>query len=215
MRIAELWRYPVKSMRGERLERAEVLGDGLAGDRLLRVEDERGLVTARRKQRLVGVATGIDGGGEPLVEGEAWDSAASAERVRVLAGPDARLVRTDGGERFDAAPILVCTDGALAAHGADRRRFRPNVVVSGVEGLGERGWLGAELRLGGAVLRVVEPCRRCAVTTIDPDTIAIDPGVLVRVNDEFGGIMGVYCAVAEPGTIAVADEVRAGGGAEV
>lgn len=209
MRVAELWRYPVKSMRGERLERAEVLADGIAGDRLLRVEDERGLVTARRKQRLIGVATGIGRAGEPLVEGEVWDSAGVADRVRELAGPEARLVRTDGGKRFDAAPILVCTDGALVAHGADRRRFRPSIVVSGVDGLGERGWVGGELRVGEVVLRAVEVCERCAITTIDPDTIEIDPDVLRRTNEEFEGIMGVYCVVARPGTIAVGDEVDA------
>jgi uncharacterized protein YcbX len=210
MRVAELWRYPVKSMGGDRLERAEVLGDGFAGDRLLRLEDERGLLTARRKQRLVGVGTGLDDRGEPLVEGQPWDSEAVAERVREVAGAEARLVRTDRGKRFDAAPVLVCTDGALAAHGADRRRFRANVVVSGVGGLAERDWLGRELRLGEAVLRVVEPCERCAVTTIDPDTSAVDPEVLRRVNEEFGGVMGMYCAVVKPGTIAVADEVVAG-----
>ncbi|HEX6115768.1 MAG TPA: MOSC N-terminal beta barrel domain-containing protein [Solirubrobacterales bacterium] len=212
MRVAELWRYPVKSMRGERLARADVLADGFAGDRLLRVEDGRGLVTARRKQRLVGVETGIDGAGEPLVEGEAWELPATAARVRELVGPEARLVRTDGGKRFDAAPVLVCTDGALAAHGADRRRFRPNVVVIGVEGLGERDWVGGELTIGEVVLRVVEVCERCAVTAIDPDTIEVDPEVLRRTNEEFGGIMGVYCAVARTGTIAVADEVKVGDG---
>jgi uncharacterized protein YcbX len=212
VRVAELWRYPVKSMRGESLARAEVLADGFAGDRLLRVEDERGLVTARRKQRLVGIETGIGGDGEPTIEGKPWRSPAVGELLGRVVGEHGRLVRTDGGARFDAAPVLVLTDGALAAHGADRRRFRPNVVVSGVEGLSEREWLGRELRLGEVVLRAVEVCERCAVTTIDPDTIAIDPDVLRRTNDEFGGIMGLYFAVVWPGTIAVGDEVEVGGG---
>jgi uncharacterized protein YcbX len=212
VRVAELWRYPVKSMRGEALDRAEVLADGFSGDRLLRVEDERGLVTARRKQRLVGVEAAVDDFGDVLVEGEAWDSPPAAARVRELVGPEAKLVRTNGGKRFDAAPILVCTDGALAAHGADRRRFRPNIVVHGVDGLSERDWVGGELRVGEVVLRPVELCERCAITTIDPDTIAIDPDVLRRTNEAFEGIMGVYCAVAETGTIAVADEVKAGDG---
>jgi hypothetical protein len=48
------------------------------------------------------------------------------------------------------------------------------------------------------------------VTTIDPDTCEVDPGVLRRVNEELDGILGMYCAVARPGTIAVADEVVAG-----
>ena len=210
MQVAQLWRYPVKSMRGERLERAQVLADGFAGDRLLRLEDERGLITARRKQRLVGVETKIGDDGEPLIEGESWRSPAMAERIRELAGEQAALVPTEDGKRFDAAPVLVCTDGALAAHGADPRRFRPNVIVAGVEGLAEREWVGREVAIGDVVLRGVEPCERCAVTTIDPDTIEIDPDVLRRVNEEFDGIMGVYCAVAKPGTIAVGDVVDVG-----
>ena len=210
MRVAGLWRYPVKSMRGERLERAEVLADGIRGDRLLRIEDERGLVTARRKQRLIPVTTAIGDDGEPLIEGARWDSAAMVEWIRELVGPEARLVRTDSGARFDAAPLLVCTDGALAAHGADPRRFRPNVIVAGVGESAERGWVGRELRVGEVVLRAVEPCERCAVTTIDPETAAVDPGVLRRVNEAFGGIMGVYCAVGRTGTIAVGDEVAVG-----
>jgi uncharacterized protein len=212
VRVAELWRYPVKSMRGEALDRAEVREDGIVGDRLLRVEDERGLVTARRKQRLVGVTAEIGADGEPLIDGEPWHSPGAAARVHDLVGHEGRLIRTDEGKRFDAAPILVCTDGALAAHGADRRRFRPNVVVAGVEGLAEREWVGGELRIGEVILDVVDVCERCGIVTIDPDTIAIDPEVLRRANEDFGGIVGVLCTIARGGTIAVADEVVAGRG---
>jgi uncharacterized protein YcbX len=207
MRVAELWRYPVKSLRGERLERAAVLADGIEGDRLVRVEDERGLLTARRRQRLVGVTAGVGPDGAALIEDREWRSDAASRRIRELAGEGARLVSTDSGARFDGAPILLCTDGALAALGEDRRRFRPSVVVEGVEGLGEREWVGRELAIGDAVLAVREPCERCGVTTIDPETIEIRPDVLRRVNEGFGGIMGLYCDVARLGTIAVGDEV--------
>jgi uncharacterized protein len=207
MRVAELWRYPVKSLRGERLERATVLPDGLDGDRLVRVEDERGLLTARRKQRLVGVAAGVSEDGEARIEGEPWRSEATARRIRELGGEGARLVVTDSGARFDAAPVLVVTDGALSAFGEDRRRFRPNVVVEGVTGLEEREWIGRDLAVGSAVLTGLEPCERCAVITIDPDTIEIRPDVLRGVNERFDGIMGVYCGVTRAGTIAVGDEV--------
>lgn len=207
MRVAELWRYPVKSLRGERLERATLLADGFEGDRLVRLEDGRGLLTARRKQRLVGVPSSVGDDGEALVEGASWSSAAAAERIRELAGDEARLVSTATGARFDGAPVLVCTDGALAALGEDRRRFRPNLVVGGVAGLAEREWVGRELAVGDAVLAAREPCERCGVTTIDPDTIEVDPGVLRRVNERFDGILGIYCEVARPGTIALGDEV--------
>ncbi len=69
MRVAELWRYPVKGLRGERLERVEVAGDGIPGDRCLRVLDERGIVTGRRKQRMLGLAATLNGDGEPLSTG--------------------------------------------------------------------------------------------------------------------------------------------------
>ena len=207
MRVAELWRYPVKSLRGERLERASVLLGGIAGDRLVRLEDERGLVTARRKQRLVGVDAVVGRDGEPWIEGEPWRSPAAGARIRELAGAEARLVPTGAGARFDGAPILVCTNGALAALGEDRRRFRPNVVIGGVPGLAEREWVGRELAIGGAVLAARELCVRCGVTTIDPDTVEVRPEVLRRVNDRFGGAMGLYCEVRRPGTIAVGDEV--------
>jgi uncharacterized protein YcbX len=207
VRVGELWRYPIKSLRGERLERANVLADGFEGDRLARVEDERGLLTALRKQRLVGVRAAVGDDGEPLIEGATWSSPAAARRIRELAGEGARLVATASGPRFGGAPVLVCTDGALAALGEDRRRFRPNLVVAGVSGLAEREWVGRELAIGDAVLAGRELCERCGVTTIDPDTIAIDPDVLRRVNERFGGIMGIYCDVVAPGTIALGDEV--------
>jgi uncharacterized protein YcbX len=207
MRVAELWRYPVKSLRGESLRRAKVLADGFEGDRLVRLEDGRGLLTARRKQRLVGVEASVGADGAARIEGEPWSSEAAARRIRTLAGDGARLVPTDSGPRFDGAPVMVCSDGALAALGEDRRRFRPNLVIEGVRGLGEREWVGREIAAGDAVLVGRELCERCGVTTIDPDTIEIRPDVLRRVNERFDGIMGVYCDVVQPGTIAVGDEV--------
>jgi uncharacterized protein len=184
-----------------------VLDDGFEGDRLVRIEDERGLLTARRKQRLVGVEAGVGDDGEALIEGEAWSSDLSGARIRAVAGEEARLVATRSGPRFDSAPILVCTDGALAALGEDRRRFRPNVVVEGVQGLGEREWIGHELVAGEAVLAARELCERCGVTTIDPDTARVVPEVLRRINSEFDRVLGVLCEVTRPGTIAVGDEV--------
>ena len=44
MRVAELWRYPVKSLGGERLDRADVSANGIAGDRIVHVRNGRGRV---------------------------------------------------------------------------------------------------------------------------------------------------------------------------
>src|SRR6185369_288802 len=123
MRVAELWRYPVKSMAGERLEAAALTGDGLDGDRVAWVEDPRGgLVTARTRPRLLGhhATLGPDGG--VLVDGRPWDDAAVARDVALAADDGARLVTRGGERRFDVLPLLVATDGAIAAMGLDLRR---------------------------------------------------------------------------------------------
>lgn len=48
------------------------------------------------------------------------------------------------------------------------RRFRPNLVVSGCPPYAEDGW--RLIRIGDIRFRVVKPCARCAIPTIDPDT---------------------------------------------
>ena len=54
------------------------------------------------------------------------------------------LARYDGPERFDVLPLLVATDGDVAAFGRDVRRLRPNIVIDGVDGIDEFGWPGAD-----------------------------------------------------------------------
>jgi uncharacterized protein YcbX len=207
MQVAELWRYPVKGLAGEPLERANLLSDGVEGDRLVRIESDDETVTARTKPRLIGLSGALDSEGSILVEGNAWETDAAAESVRAVVGETARLVRV-GETRFDLAPILVTTDGALGEFGEDRRRYRPNLVVSGVKGMAERSWPGRHLRVGEAVLVVREPCERCIVTTIDPDSLELNPSVLTRLRGDYEAVMGVYCEVLQPGEVAVGDPVE-------
>lgn len=208
MRIAELWRYPVKSMGGERLERTRVTRDGVAGDRIIHVADAGGqVVTARTHPRLLGLRGTLDADGEPRVDGAPWTSSEATDAVRAVVGGGAHLVRWEGPERFDVLPLLVATDGAIAALGVDGRRLRPNIVVSGVEGLAERGWPGRRLRIGDVLVELVKLRGRCVMTTYDPDTQAQDVSVLRRIARDFGGRMALDSSVIEGGTIAVGDAV--------
>ena len=208
MRVAELWRYPVKSLAGERLQEALVTRDGIAGDRIVHVEDGRGrVVTARTHPRLLSLHGRLASDGEPSIDGHPWSADEAAAAVRLAAGDDARLVRWDGPERFDVLPLLVATDGAIDALGVDGRRLRPNVVVSGVSGLAERQWPGRRLRIGEVVVDLVKLRGRCVMTTYDPDTQVQDVGVLRRIAQEFGGRMALDSAVVEGGRIAVGDTV--------
>jgi uncharacterized protein len=209
MRVAELWRYPVKSLGGERLERAEVSANGIAGDRVVHVRNGRGrVVTARTHPRLLALHATLGEDGEPRIDGRPWTAEESAAAVRVAAGPGATLARYEGPERFDVLPLLVATDGAITALGVDGRRLRPNLVVAGVDGLGERRWPGRRLRIGDVVIALEKLRGRCVMTTYDPDTQAQDLSVLQRIVDDFGGHMALDSAVVAGGTLAVGDAVE-------
>lgn len=209
MRVAELWRYPVKSMAGERLDAADVGRDGIAGDRVVHVAGPRGgVISARTHPRLLAFHAVLGPDGEPVVEGRPWTDPLLAEEVEAATMPGARLVRYDGRERFDVLPLLIATDGALAAMGVDHRRFRPNLVVAGVPGLDERTWPGRRLRIGSVLIEVVKLRRRCVMTTYDPDTQAQDVSVLRRIAQEFDGRLALDSDVLEPGKIAVGDAVE-------
>src|SRR5438046_9574777 len=116
MRVAELWRYPVKSMAAESLARAEIRADGIVGDRVVHVRGAHGrVVTARTRPRLLGHRATLGPDGEPLVDGRPWRAPEVAQDVIAAVGAGARLVRDDGGERFDVLPPPVATDGAIQA----------------------------------------------------------------------------------------------------
>jgi len=197
--VAELWRYPVKSLAGERLESVDVREEGFPGDRVVRVVDGDGnQVTARTKPRLLSMA------------GADWEAPGAAAALAEAAGLDARFERTNGsGHFFDESPLLVATDGAIEALGYDGRRFRPNIVIAGVPGMEERSWDGRRLCIGdGVEIDLGHLCERCVLTTFDPDTQEQDPDVLRRVNAELGGLFARNCWVARPGRIAVGDRVE-------
>lgn len=210
MSVAELWRYPVKSLAGERLQRAAIGRDGIAGDRVVHVEDGRGrVVTSRTHPMLLGLHATLGDDGEPFVEGEPWASAEALTAVRLAAAEEeATLAAHVGREGFDVLPLLVATDGAIAALGVDHRRLRPNIVIAGVEGLAERAWPGRRLRIGDAVIAVAKLRGRCVMTTYDPDTQEQDMSVLRRIVTDFGGRMALDCDVVEGGIVSVGDAVE-------
>jgi hypothetical protein len=212
MWIAQLWRYPVKSMAGERLERATLRADGIDGDRVVHVEDARGRVlTSRSRPKLLGLHATLGSDGEPRVGGRPWNDDAVAADVRAAVGSEARLVRFEGPERFDILPLLIATDGAVTAFGHDVRRLRPNVVIGGVPGLAERSWEGKVLRVGGRdgpIIAIGDLRGRCIMTTFDPDTLEQDVNVLRSIRDRFDGTLALNCDVIRGGELCVGDPVE-------
>ena len=209
MTITAIWRYPVKSMAGERVRSTQLTNTGLLGDRVVQVYDRRGrIVTARTFPRLLQLHATLGVDGEPLVDGLPWHSRDVEERVEAAVGPGARLQRFDGAERFDILPLLVCTDGAVSMFGHDVRRLRPNLIIGGVAGLAERQWRGAILRLPDAEIALADLRRRCVMTTYDPDTTAQDPDVLREIVRRFGGELCLNAAVVRAGVVEVGNRAE-------
>jgi uncharacterized protein len=209
MHVLEIWRYPVKSMAGERLDQAKLSFLGIEGDRVVQVRNENGhVITSRTHPGLLGHHAVLNKEGQPLVDGRLWSDPAVLNDMKKIVGPGAGLSYDTNIDRFDVLPLLVATDGAIAEFREDSRRLRPNLVIGGVAGLEERQWPGKYLRIGEVVIRVQDLRGRCVMTTFDPDTLEFDPSVLRGIVRRFGGKLALNCDVVQGGTVLVNQEVE-------
>src|SRR5262245_32339449 len=98
--LAELWRYPVKTLAGQRLTEAALGPKGIAGDRTVRVRGPEGVRTSRRHYRLLGLRGTLGPGDRPLIDGHPWDSPEALALVKAAAGEDAWLEEVPAGGAF-------------------------------------------------------------------------------------------------------------------
>jgi uncharacterized protein YcbX len=233
LHVLELWRYPVKSLQGERLHTAEIGAEGIVGDRQWALFDqETGFgLTARRVPDLLFAAARVraDGGVEVVLpdgtvttddaEISGWlgrgvvlrPASSTPSRPR-YESPDDDLedVPTRWHDWQGAPGAFHDNAGArlsLVTTGTlgswDRRRFRANVVL---EGAGEGGLIGSQVQLGEAVLDVGDPIPRCVmVTRPQPGGIARDNEVLKTIHRERGGDLAVAALVRRPGAVRTGD----------
>src|SRR5437660_11649357 len=100
MHVAELWRFPVKSMAGEPLGQAEVRPDGIVGDRVAYVIGAHGrIVTARTRPRLLGHGATLGMDGEPQVDARPWRAPEVERDGLAPVGLGARRALPDGRAR--------------------------------------------------------------------------------------------------------------------
>ena len=233
MRVLELWRYPVKSLQGERLESADLGAEGIDGDRqwaLFDVQTGFGL-TARRVPDLLFASARLraDGGVEVLLPDgtvtvddadiSGWLGRAVALRPAGSApgrpryeSPDDDLAEAPSrwhdwqgapGAFHDNADGRVSLVTTGTLGDWDRRRFRSNIVLDGAE---EGGLSGSRVRIGGVVLDVGDPIPRCVmVTRPQPGGIARDTSVLKTIHRERGGDLAVAALVHAPGKVRTGD----------
>jgi uncharacterized protein YcbX len=234
VRVLELWRYPVKSLQGERLEEAFVTPDGIDGDRRFAIYDVAtgfGL-TARRQPQLLFASARLrdDGGAEiTLPDGSiaADDAALSAwlgrpvELRSARAGlalsfenvvdfehePESDWSAWEGpvGAFHDDADARLSLVSTATIAGWDARRFRSNVLLAGA---GEDELVGRRITLGEAAIDVGFRIKRCVMTTrAQPDGIERDLDVLRTIARERDARLAVGGLVARPGLIRVGDRL--------
>jgi len=207
MHVSEIWRYPVKSLKGERLNETEITKLGIPGDRqiaVIRTINGR-FLTSRSKPRLLGLQGSINANGVPTINGLLWDSAEALELVREAAGELVTLEQIPAPQAFDVLPLLVATDGAARYLNIDHRRLRPNILLADVPELEERKWPGKIIAIGDVRIHAEKLRDRCVMTTFDPDTQAQDPSVLLRIVRELDGSTALDSSVITPGKIRVGD----------
>ena len=237
VRVLELWRYPVKSLQGERVDSVTVTCDGLEGDRRYAIYDvETGLgLTARRVPELLFASGRLDedGGveitlsdGSP-VRGDNALSAWLGRRVSLRAS-DADATRRyenpvvdfeheterdwapfDGaaGAFHDSPRVRVSLVSTATIGSWDRRRFRSNVLL---DGGGEDELVGSQATLGEALIDVGMHIERCVMTTRpQPDGIERDLQVLRTIAHERQNRLAVGALVARQGRVSVGDTLTA------
>jgi hypothetical protein len=216
--VAEVWRYPVKSMGGERVGACLITHKGLEGDRrwalvdgvanragkLLSIRQDERLMTYRARLADDGVEV-VAPGGERRRLDDHLVAALAAQTARPL------TLRDLAGANFDDSPVLVVNLASVAAFGLeagfpiDHRRFRANLYLEGLEPEQELRWVGRRIRAGDAELEVIKRCDRCVVITRDPDTTVTTPELLRILTKTHETCMGLYCAVVRAGHVAVGD----------
>ena len=88
----------------------------------------------------------------------------------------------------------------------DPLRFRANVYFDGAPAWRELDWVGSDIALGRARLRIIAPITRCAATEVNPETAERDLDTVAALRRGFGhNLMGIYAEVTEGGPIAVGD----------
>jgi len=228
-RVEAIFRYPVKSMAGERLEAANLGWHGLDGDRRLafrRMDDRSGmpwltasklpeLIRFRPQRRESGTPGDLpthvrtpDGDDLPVFGEEL------AAEVGRRYGAGVQMMQWKNGIFDEASISVIAADtvseiGRLTGRSMEVRRFRPNVVVRLLRSVPfqEDEWLGGELLFGegegAAGVAVTMRDERCSMVNLDPETARSSPEVLKAVVQANQNKAGIYGAVTRIGRLEV------------
>ena len=223
--VEAIFRYPVKSMGGERLEAAELGWHGIEGDRRLafrRINDRSAFpwLTAGKLSDLVLFTPQDPPTHVRTPEGELMPVFGEelAREVGRRYGAPVEMMQMKHGIFDDASISVIASDtvgeiSRLAGREPDVRRFRPNILVRLLRPgpFQEDEWLGGVLSFGegeeAPVIAVTMHDVRCGMVNIDPDTARPAPEVMKAVVRANGNRAGIYGTVIRIGQLAAGQKV--------
>ncbi len=190
-------------------------------------------LTLLKHEKLAALKTRFDGksgalvierGGRPVVRGvitgrlgrvmveEFFDAYMGAEargRLKLVEAEEGKALGDRGTPAVSIINLASVRDlERVTAAPVDPVRFRGNVFVDGGDAWSEFGWIGKQMTIGGARLKVEERIGRCAATSVDPATGMRDLNIPASLQRGFRHAdMGVYATVVAGGRLAVGDAV--------
>jgi uncharacterized protein YcbX len=225
--VVEIWRYPVKSLRGETVASIRVGYRGIEHDRFwsIRGHDGRfgsGKTTHRFRHMpgLLSMQSFVDASGAGFLcfsdghEGPI-DDPNTAHRVAKVVGEDVDIAVETETSHLDDSPVHLLSVQSLSSLAArlgaqvDRRRFRPNILVdiSTSDDRPEDAWIDTPLRIGSVLLRVTHRTVRCVMVTQPQAELPFEPAVIKELEANNEMCLGVYARVEQPGTVSIGDEI--------
>ncbi len=230
--VLELWRYPVKSMGGERLLTTRANAYGIGGDRVHVVMGERDgeprPITAREAAALLAWKAnypfapnaGLNPEDPPVTQITApngnswgWGDPRLRRALAELVDRPVTLERKVTGFRDVPATVHITTEASRRALEGEMgeqvqiARFRSNIHLAlDAAPWEELSWMGSVLRFaGGATIRLTQICTRCVIPTRDPKTQEKWPKLFKSLNDRHDCSFGIYGRVTTGGRIEVGE----------
>lgn len=230
MRVAQIWRYPIKSVGGEMLGSAEVTDIGIRHDRGWGVVDDHtgNVLTARREPRLLYGSARMEDD-SPVVTTEQGDELRTSADLSEWLDRPVTLTRAEGNAGgtyenpldfendedwiawqgppdawHDSARRRVSLVSTGSLGGWDFRRFRANVLV---DGAGEDELVGSEIDVGTCRLEITVQIDRCVIVTRPQPGLPRDLDVLRTINAERETCLAIGARVLTAGIVEVGNRL--------
>jgi uncharacterized protein YcbX len=197
---------------------------GCVGDRLWSVRTAENKIGSGKNTRRFAAVNGLlrlraatDSGGSVTVsfpDGTTCpvDHPGAAKHLSAFIGQTLSFSRETSVSHFDDGPVSMIGTASVDSVAAEReasvdvRRFRANIVFESTEPNVEQTWLGRDVRLGGATLRVTMPSMRCAMIDMETADLPAQPGNLKAVGRVNDVVLGVVATVTQPGSVSIGDQ---------